>query len=203
MEHLLSSAGYVGLIVLAFVEACCIPIPSEITFGYAGVLASEHRLDLALVIVVGSLAELAGSYVSYSVGRKGGRPLVQRWGKYVLITSSDLDRAERWFDGRGEFALALGRALPVLRAFVSVVAGIAEMARLRFLLFSLIGTLVYVSALSSIGYVVGSGWHRVAHGFSLAGYLVVIAVVVVIALFVRHRLGEVRKDRERRRQTSA
>lgn len=195
MEHFLLSAGYAGLIVLAFVEACCIPIPSEITFGYAGVLVSEHHLELGLVIVIGTLAELAGSFVAYTVGRRGGRPLVQRVGRFALITSSDLDRAERWLSGRGEVAVAIGRAMPVLRAFVSIVAGIAQMPRLRFLVFSLIGTLVYVTALTAIGDAVGSAWHRVAHGFSLAGYVIIAVVVVAIAVFVRHRVRELRRER--------
>ncbi|HVB06391.1 MAG TPA: DedA family protein [Acidimicrobiales bacterium] len=195
MEHFLLSAGYGALVLLAFVEACCIPIPSEITFGYAGVLVAEHHLELGLVIVLGTLAELAGSYVAYTIGRQGGRPLVERAGRFALVTAKDLDRAERWLSGRGEFAVALGRALPVVRAFVSLVAGIARMPRLRFLVFSLIGTLVYVTVLTVIGDAVGKTWHRVAHGFSLAGYVVVALVVVAIAVYVRHRLREVRRER--------
>lgn len=197
MEHLLTSAGYTGLIVLAFVEACCVPIPSEVTMGYAGVLAGTHRLDLALVIVIGTLAELAGSFVSYTVGRRGGRPLVQRLGRYLLVTSADLDKAEHFFDGRGEFALALGRALPVVRAFASVVAGIAEMGRLRFLTFSLIGTAAYVGALAALGDALGSQWHRIVHDFKLASYVVVALVVVAVALALRHRIAALRAEKLR------
>src|SRR5277367_537309 len=168
VQNLLVHHGYLAVALLALVEACCVPIPSEITFGFAGVLAHEGKLSLAAIIAIGSLAELIGSYVSYSVGRFGGRPLVERIGRYLLITKGDLDRAERWFDGRGEFALALGRMLPALRAFVSVIAGIAGMKALRFGVFSLIGTVLYATALSSIGYAVASQWHHIAHDFSLA-----------------------------------
>src|SRR6202167_4686312 len=95
MEHLLTTAGYAALILFGFLEAACIPISSEITFGFAGVLAYEGHLNLALVIIIGSLAELAGSYASYAVGRAGGQPLVTKLGRYVLLHTSDVDRAER------------------------------------------------------------------------------------------------------------
>ena len=101
MESFLTHAGYLALILFGFVEACCIPISSEITFGFAGVLASQGHLSLILVIIIGTVAELAGSFASYAVGRKGGRPAVDRFGKYVLLTQRDLDRAERFF-GRDE-----------------------------------------------------------------------------------------------------
>ena len=101
MESFLTSAGYAALILLGFLEAACIPISSEITFGFAGVLAYQGHLNLALVIIIGSLAELAGSYASYAVGRVGGKPLVQKLGRYVLVTQSDVDRAERFLAGRG------------------------------------------------------------------------------------------------------
>lgn len=189
------SAGYGALILLAFAEACCVPIPSEVTFGFAGFLAYQGRLNLALVIVLGTLAELAGSYVGYLIGRRGGRPLVERLGRYVLLTNADLDRAERWFSGRGEFAIAVGRALPLLRSFTSIVAGIAEMPLLRFGVFSLLGTLAYVATISSVGYGLGSAWHQVAHDFSLAGIVVAVVVVATVGFFLAHRLSEVRKER--------
>src|SRR5581483_12339738 len=97
----IQSGGYAALILLGFLEACCIPISSEITFGFAGVLAFQGHLNLALVIIIGSVAELAGSFTSFSVGRWGGRPLVDKVGRYVLITRSDVDRAERFLDGKG------------------------------------------------------------------------------------------------------
>jgi membrane protein DedA with SNARE-associated domain len=203
MEHFLSSSGYVALVVLAFIEACCVPIPSEVTFGFAGVLAGEHRLDLALVIVLGTLFELVGSFVAYFVGRLGGRPLVERLGRYLLVTSNDLDRAERFFSGRGELAVVIGRAMPVVRAFVSIAAGIAKMPPLRFGVCSFIGTLVYACALSGLGYGVGSQWHRVVHDFSLAGYVLVVVVVAVVALWVWHRVGVVRREREENVRSSA
>ena len=115
MESFLTHAGYLALILFGVVESCSIPISSEITFGFAGVLAYQGHLNLALVIVIGSAAEMAGSLLSYWIGRLGGRPAVDRFGKYVLLTHRDLDRAERFFAGRGAWAVTIGRLLPVLR----------------------------------------------------------------------------------------
>src|ERR1019366_2521060 len=113
----------------------CIPLPSEVTFGFAGVLAHEGHMSLALVILFGTLAETMGSFIAYAIGRFGGRPVVERAGRYVLITPRDLDRAETWLDGRGEYAVAIGRAMPVIRLFSSVLAGMAEMQVAKFALF--------------------------------------------------------------------
>src|SRR5436190_8367033 len=167
MESFLTDWGYAALILFGFLEAACIPISSEITFGFAGVLAYQGHLNLAAVIILGTLAELTGSYVAYAVGRLGGRPLVERLGRYVLITRADIDRAERFFAGRGALAVPLGRALPVVRAFISVIAGFSEMPLVRFGVLSLIGTAVYASAISAIGYGVGSAWDTVARGIAI------------------------------------
>jgi membrane protein DedA with SNARE-associated domain len=194
MESFLTHAGYAALIVFGFVEACCIPISSEITFGFAGVLAFQGHLNLVLVIVIGSLAELAGSYVSYSIGRVGGRPLVDRLGKYALITRKDIDRAERFLAGRGAWTVVIGRMLPVIRAFISIVAGLVDVPAGQFGLLSLLGTVIYATVLSVIGYEVGSAWHSISHDISIGGYVIVVLVVVAIAGFVVYRLREVRRE---------
>jgi membrane protein DedA with SNARE-associated domain len=194
MESFLTHAGYAAIIVFGFLEACCIPISSEITFGFAGVLAFQGHLNLALVIIIGSLAELAGSYASYGIGRIGGRPLVERIGKYLLITHKDIDRAERFITGRGAWTVAVGRMLPVIRAFTSIVAGLVEVPAPQFGLLSLVGTVVYVVAFSLIGYELGSTWHSVSHYVSIGGYVIVVLVVLAIVGFIAYRLREVRKE---------
>ena len=201
MESYLTSAGYAALILFGFLEAACIPISSEITFGFAGVLAYQGHLNLALVIIIGSLAELGGSYASYWVGRVGGRPLVDRIGRYVLVTQSDVDRAERFLEGRGAWAIPVGRMLPFVRAFTSIVAGLIRVPAGRFGVLSLIGTVIYAAVLSSIGYGLGSAWQRVSHGLTIAGYAIFALVVIAIVAFVVHRLHQFRReDAERRAQ---
>jgi membrane protein DedA with SNARE-associated domain len=165
-----------------------------VTFGFAGVLAYQGHLSLPLVIIIGSLAELAGSCTSFAVGRWGGRPLVDKVGRYVLITRSDVDRAERFLAGRGSWAIPVARMIPVVRAFASIVAGLTEMPLGRFAVLSAIGTVIYVAAFSAIGYAVGSAWHSVAHDVSIAGYIVVVLVVVAIVGFVFIRLRAFRRE---------
>ncbi len=157
-------------------------------------LAGEGHLNIVLVIVVGTIAELIGSYVAYGVGRAGGRPLLHRFGRYLLITQADLDRAERFVAGRGIWAVPVGRALPVVRTFVSIVAGFIEVPPLLFGVLSLIGTAIWVTVISLIGYGVGSAWQSVAHGLAVAGYLIVAIAVVAIAGFIAYRVREVRRE---------
>src|SRR5580658_9974715 len=203
MESFLTSAGYAALILFGFLEAACIPISSEITFGFAGVLAYQGHLNLVLVIIIGSLAELGGSYASYWVGRVGGRPLVDRIGRYVLVTQSDVDRAERFLAGRGAWAIPVARMIPFIRAFTSIVAGLIRVPAGRFGVLSLIGTVVYAAALSSIGYGLGSAWQHISHGLTVAGYAIFAVVVIAIVAFVVYRLRQFRReDAERRAQAA-
>jgi membrane protein DedA with SNARE-associated domain len=194
MESFITSAGYAALILLGFVEAMCIPISSEITFGFAGVLAYQGHLNIVLVIVIGSLAEMAGSYLSYYVGRKGGKPLVRRFGRYVLVGESDVDRAERFLAGRGRWAIPVGRMIPFIRAFISVVAGLVQVPAGEFGILSAIGTVAYATILSLIGYGVGSAWHSVSHGLTLATYVVVALVVVVLVVGVVYRYRQFHRE---------
>lgn len=194
MESFLSQYGYAAIFLFAFLEACCVPIPSEVTFGFGGVLAAQGHLNIAAVIVAGTVAELIGSLVSYGIGRVGGRPFVHRTGRYLLITHADIDRAERFFTGRGAWAVPLGRCLPVVRSFVSVVAGFVEMPVVLFGIFSLIGTAIWVGVISWVGYAVGHAWNKVNHDISLAGYAIAAIVVVAIAAFIFYRLRELRSE---------
>lgn len=194
MDSFLIHAGYAAIILLGFLEACCVPIPSEITFGFGGVLAYQGHLSLAFVIILGTLAEVAGSYVSYGVGRVAERPLIERFGRYLLITRADIDRAERFLAGRGAWAIPLGRTLPFVRSFTSVVAGLTGVRALRFGVLSLIGTAVYASIIASVGYAVGSAWHSVAHDLSVASYLLAAVAIAAIAGFIVMRLRQQRRE---------
>jgi membrane protein DedA with SNARE-associated domain len=194
MESFLAQAGLAAVFLFGFLEACCVPIPSEITFGFAGVLAGEGHFSIVAVIIVGTVAELIGSFVAYTVGRVGERPLVHRFGRYLLITNADIDRAERFFAGRGAWALPVGRCLPVVRTFISIVAGFSQMPALLFGVLSLIGTAVWVTAISLIGYSLSSTWQSIAHGIAVAGYAIAAVAVIAIAAFVMYRLREFRKE---------
>jgi membrane protein DedA with SNARE-associated domain len=195
VEHLLSSWGYLALVLLTVAEAACIPIPSEVTLGFGGYLASTGRLELVAVILLATLGELIGASIAYLVGRTGGRALVDKLGRYVLLTKTDLDRAERWFDRRGELTVLLGRILPVVRTFVSLPAGVAEMNVARFGLFTLAGSAAWCTALAITGYELGGSWRKITGGFSTAGYLLALLAVLAIGAFIVHRLVVLRRER--------
>ena len=194
MEHYLVDWGYAALILFGFLEAACIPISSEVTFGFAGVLAYQGHFNLALVIIIGTLAELAGSYASYAVGRVGGKPLVAKLGRYVLVTQADVDRAERLLAGRGAWAVVVGRMLPFIRAFTSIVAGLVRIPAGKFGVLSLIGTVIYATVLSVIGYELGHAWGSINHGLTDATYILVALVVIAITGFVVYRLRQFRRE---------
>jgi len=138
MQSFLVSHAIYAIIVFGVLEAMCIPISSELTFLLGGAIASggvagtQQHPSLVLVIVLGTLAELVGSYISYYVGRVGGKPLVHRWGRYVLVTEADVARAERFLVGRGVWAVPVARMLPFVRAFASIVAGFVDIPPVRF-----------------------------------------------------------------------
>jgi membrane protein DedA with SNARE-associated domain len=195
MTTFLTDAGYWALIVFAFVQACCIPISSEITFGFAGVLAYQGHLSLALVIVIGTIAELAGSSVAYGLGRLGGRDTVERYHTYLLMTRKDVERAERFFAGRGSWSVAIGRIIPLVRAFTGLVAGFMEVPVLSFEVFNLLGTLAWAAALSGLGYALGSDWDKVSKNFSHASDALLAVVVLMLVGLIVHKAREVRNER--------
>jgi membrane protein DedA with SNARE-associated domain len=201
MEHFLETWGYLAVFILSFVSSMGLPVGAEVAIIYGGVLASgqiahePHPLNLFAVIVVATLAEVLGSLVGYLIGYFGGRPLVDRVGKYVLLTHKDLDRAEAWFARRGEPVVLFGRFIPLLRSFVSLAAGLAEMARAKFLLFTVIGCAVWCTVLTSVGYGLGSSYHRVLKAFSYAGYVAAVLVVIAVVVLFIHRLRVVRSER--------
>jgi membrane protein DedA with SNARE-associated domain len=201
MQSFLVSHAIYAVVLFGVLEAMCIPISSELTFLLGGAVASggipgtHQHPSLVMVIVIGTIAELVGSYIAYYVGRVGGKPLVRRWGRYVLITEGDVARAERFLVGRGVWAVPVARMLPFVRAFASIVAGFVDVPPVRFGILNLIGTLVYVVVLSSIGYSLGTEWSKVDHGLSTASYIVVAVVVVAIVGFVIYRLREFRKEK--------
>jgi membrane protein DedA with SNARE-associated domain len=169
-----------------------LPVGSELAIIGGGALASGQvqggkPLNLAIVIILATLGEVLGSAAGYGIGRYGGRPLVDRVGKYVLLTHKDLDRAEAWFARRGEPVVFFGRFIPLLRSFVSFAAGLGEMAIGKFFLFTVIACAIWCTALASIGYSLGKTYDEVVHAFSYAGYVLVALAVVAVAVVFWHR----------------
>jgi len=196
--------GYGAVFALSFISAMGLPVGAELALIFGGVLASSagaeanhvSQLSLALVIVLAILGEVLGSLAGYAIGRYGGRPLVDKFGKYLLLTHKDLDRADAWFARRGEPVVLFGRFIPLLRSFVSFAAGLGEMAPGRFIVFTVIGCAVWCTALCSIGYSLGSSYNHVLKAFSYAGYVLGVLAFIAVSVIFWHRLREYRKQRD-------
>lgn len=197
MEHFLEHWSYAAIFFIALIEAVCIPFPSEVTFGYSAALAAEHQPGFSLVpvIIVAVAGEICGCVIAYVIGRSGGRAVIDRYGKYVLLSHKDLDRTDRFMSERGTLSVFFGRFIPLIRAVISLIAGIGEMPFTRFLISTSAATIIYGTALAIAGYQLGDHWHRIVKGFTYAGLVVGIVVVVAIVFGVLHRLRALRAER--------
>ena len=157
-------------------------------------MTGHTQFSLWAIIVIGTLASLVGSQIAYELGRYAGRPIVERWGKWLLLTHKDLDASERWFEKYGSATVLVGRVLPFVRSFVSVPAGIAEMNRARFAVLTAIGSAIWIALLSGLGYAAGKNWHHVSGDFHDAEYPTIAVVVVLLLVAFWHRWRSVRRQ---------
>jgi membrane protein DedA with SNARE-associated domain len=199
MEHFavtqIGNHGYLAVFVLMVLGAACIPLPSEAVMLFGGALAGgltvkgvHLHLNLVEVGLFGTAGNLVGSWISYAVGRFGGRRLLDRWGRYVLLRPHEVDRAEAFFRRRGDLAVLVGRVIPVVRAFISLPAGVAEMPVIRFSVFTILGSLPWNFGLALAGDLLATHWSAVSSAFTPISVVVVVAVVVWIGWWVRRRL---------------
>lgn len=188
--------GYLAIFLLMLLESACIPVPSEVTMLFGGAmvsapfLAPELQLSLWFVIVAGTLGNLAGSWIAYWVGYKGGRPMIDKYGKYLLLRPHEVDRAHEWFVKHGEAAVFFSRLVPVLRTFISLPAGIARMDFRKFTLYTFLGCLPWTAAFAILGYYAGDHWELVQKYFAPLSYLVLFVCLATIVWWVRGRLRE-------------
>ena len=197
VAHLVREGGLPGIFVLMALSSACIPIPSEVVMLFAGFAvadpgqsASQHHLTLVGVIVVGLLGTMVGSWVAYAVGRGGRLELLERHGAKLHMGPAQIQRADRWFKRYGDPAVLFGRVIPLIRAFVSLPAGVAKMPLGRFTVFSLIGATPWVVALTLAGYAAGGNWTSVRNGFEYVTYVILVLIVLgIIYALARRRRG--------------
>lgn len=171
ITNTISTLGYPGVAVLMAIESACIPLPSEIIAPFAGFVASTGRFTLWGVALAGGVGSMIGSWVTYEIGKWGGRPLVEKYGKYVLVSRHDLDIADRFFAKHGHWSTFIGRLLPVVRTFISLPAGIARVPRVQFLFYSFVGSFIWTYILAYFGMKLGENWNTLRdklHGFDMA-----------------------------------
>ncbi len=192
MEHFvvtqISRHGYLAIFALMILESACIPVPSEAVMLFGGalaggvVLAGVHiHLNVVAVALAGAVGNVVGGSIAYGVGRLGGRPLVERFGRYLLLRPHELDRAERFFARRGALAVLVARVLPIVRTFISLPAGIAEMPLGPFVVLTFLGSLPWTFALALAGDALAANWSSVSHAFTPVSIAVAVLIVAAIA----------------------
>ncbi len=183
----ISQTGYWGIVLLMAIESACIPLPSEVIMPFSGYLASIGRFKLTWVAFAGALGCNVGSFVAYYVGALGGRPLVEKYGRYVLMTRHDLEMADRFFARYGDWAVFIARLLPVVRTFIALPAGIARMNFLRFNLYTFLGSLPWCWALAYAGLKLGERWTILREYFHRFDAVLGALILLGAAWFVRNR----------------
>jgi membrane protein DedA with SNARE-associated domain len=195
MTEVIGDYGYYAVVVLMILESACIPIPSEVTMVFGGFLVSRGRLDFFWVGMLGTLANVLGSWLAYWVGLVGGRPLIERWGKYIFLRKHELDRAEVWFEKHGEAAVFVSRLLPVVRTFISLPAGVAKMPFVKFTLYTFLGCLPWTFALTWAGFLLGENWETfLKYGEPVSIAIGVILLGVLVWWLVRRARAKARAE---------
>jgi membrane protein DedA with SNARE-associated domain len=195
--HFVRDGGLPAVFVLMALGSACIPIPSEVVMLFAGFAVADpggsgahHRLTMVGIVLAGLLGTLVGSWVAYAVGRGGRLELMERHGHLVHMGPAQIERADRWFQRYGDPAVLFGRVIPLVRAFVSLPAGMAKMPLLRFSVLTTIGSIPWVLALALAGHALGGNWTSVRKGFEYVDYVILVLVVVGIGYWiVRRRRG--------------
>lgn len=180
-----------GVILLMAIESACIPVPSELIMPLAGWMlvknAGHPASFLFLAGFFGAIGNLAGSWVAYGVGTWGGRPLLEKWGKYILISRHDIDRADSWFNKYGTVSIFLSRLLPAVRTFISLPAGIARMNFLKFSVYSFVGSFIWSLALAWAGYIIGEHWEEIRAVMRPFDWVILGIFILLVAYYIyRH-----------------
>ena len=189
----ISSLGYAGVLLLMAIESACIPLPSEIIMPFSGYLVSQGQLTLWGVTLAGALGCVLGSLAAYCVGLWGGRPLVQKYGRYVLISHRDLDLADRWFSRHGDITIFVGRLLPVVRTFIAFPAGVARMPLIRFVAYTFAGSFIWCWGLAWVGMRLGEHWDTLGVWFHRFDALILALIVLGAAWWIWRHLRHLRQ----------
>jgi membrane protein DedA with SNARE-associated domain len=193
----IGAMGYSGIVLLMAIESACIPLPSEIIMPFSGYLVSTGELDLWGVSVAGAVGCVLGSLVAYWVGMYGGRPLIEKYGRYLLISRRDLDMADRWFEKRGDIIVFVSRLLPAIRTFIAFPAGVARMNLTKFVIYTFAGSLPWCLGLAYIGQKLGEQWNKddvLKTWFHRFDFLIGIAGLAAVVWWVRRHINHSRSE---------
>jgi membrane protein DedA with SNARE-associated domain len=202
---IISSMGYAGVALLMAIESACVPLPSEIIMPFAGYLVYAGRFNLWAVGVAGAVGCVVGSLVAYYVGLKGGRPFVEKYGRYILVSPRDLDLADRWFARYGEVIVFASRLLPVVRTFIAFPAGVARMNLARFTVYTFLGSLPWCIGLAYVGQILGEQWDKnetLKTWFHRFDFLIGIVILAAAVWWVWRHVKHSREDARHAAETS-
>lgn len=194
----ISVLGYSGVVLLMAIESACIPLPSEIIMPFSGYLVSTGQMNLWGVGVAGAIGCVLGSLVAYWAGMYGGRPFIERYGRYILVSRHDLDLADRWFAKYGEAIVFGSRLLPVIRTFIAFPAGVARMNLTKFVIYTFAGSLPWCLGLAYVGQKLGEQWNKdetLKTWFHRFDFLIGVVGLLVAAWWVWRHIKHLRKDR--------
>jgi membrane protein DedA with SNARE-associated domain len=183
IKTLIAFSGYGGIVILMAIESACIPLPSELIMPFAGYLVFEGSMKLFWVATAGAIGCNVGSLIAYEVGYYGGRPLVERYGSWILLGRHELDWADRFFARWGYLAIFIGRLLPVIRTFIALPAGIARMPRLRFHIYTFLGSWPWCFGLAWLGMKLGQNWRELGKYFHKFDAVILAALVIGVVWF--------------------
>lgn len=188
--------GLGGVFLLMLVESCGMPMPSEVIMPFAGFLVAQGKMTLFSITIAGTLGNLFGSLIAYYIGLFGGRPFIEKYGRYILISKHDLDLADRWFNKYGDATVFFGRLLPVIRTYISFPAGVAKMDVKKFAFFSFIGALPWCFLFGWLGVKMGNNWELIRQTLHNFDMTILVIVIICIGLYIWRHLRNVKKDRQ-------
>ncbi len=186
----IASMGYGGIVLLMAIESACIPLPSEIIMPFAGFLVFKGEMILWIVALAGALGCVLGSIPAYYVGMYGGRPLAEKYGKYILLSKHDLDLADRLFAKHGEIIIFIARMLPAVRTFIAFPAGVVRMNMTKFVVYTFIGSLIWCWLLAYAGMKFGENWESLKVYFHEFHYVIIAAGLLFVAWYVRRHFKQ-------------
>src|SRR5919109_4397262 len=187
IKSVIGFTGYGGIIILMAIESACIPLPSELIMPFAGYLVSEGRFNLFWAATAGAIGCNLGSVLAYEVGYYGGRPLVERFGRFIWISRHELELADRFFARFGNLAVFISRLLPVIRTFIALPAGVARMPRVPFHIYTFVGSWPWCLGLVWLGMKAGEHWDYLREYFHQFDVVIGVVLAAAVALFIWSR----------------